>query len=269
MDLDTTALNLPHKDNWPWRLFATALSFVLFGLGGLALRVLVFPSQRLLPGDSAVRQRRARCAITRTFHLFIRCMVRMKVITLEFDGAHKLGRPGQLIIANHPSLLDVVLLVGHIPNTNCIVKHKLAANPFTRGAVKHAGYITNDASLEMFDHAADVLRQGETLLIFPEGTRTPMHSLPRFHRGACAIALRGASVITPIVIRMNPRSLAKGEPWYRIPARRIRYTIEVGEDLDPGQWLAHDLPPAAGRKMNDFLHFYFDSRLTHDVQAGI
>jgi len=64
---------------------------------------------------------------------------------------------------------------------------------------------------------------------------------------------------------MSPRSLTKGEPWYRIPHRRIHYTVEVGEDLDPAQWLADDLPPTAGRKMNDFLHQYFESRLARDV----
>jgi 1-acyl-sn-glycerol-3-phosphate acyltransferase len=269
MDLDATALNVPRQDNWLWRLVATALSFILFGLGGLALRALVFPMQRLLSADVQVRQRHARSAIMRTFRLFTWFMIRTKILTLEFEGAHKLGRPGQLIFANHPSLLDVVLLVGHIPNAHCIVKHKLASNPFMRGSIKHAGYITNDESMDMLERAAEILRQGETLLVFPEGTRTPAGSPPRFHRGACAIALRGASMITPVVIRMNPLSLAKGEPWYRVPSRRIRYTIEVGEDLDPAQWLAQDLPPAAGRRMNDFLHSYFKSRLSRDAQSGI
>lgn len=264
MDLDTQALSPPRRDYWLWRLVATGLSFVLFGLGSLALWALIFPAQRLLPGDARTRQRRARQAIARTFGLFARFMIHAGVIGLDFKGADRLGRPGQLIIANHPSLLDVVLLVGQISDANCIVKHKLAVNPFTRGPVRNAGYITNDASLEMLDHAAQALRRGETLLVFPEGTRTPLGSMPRFHRGACAIALRGARAVTPVVIRMNPRSLTKGEPWWRVPKQRIRYTIEVGADLDPQQWLARDLPPAAGRKMNDFLHTYFEARLACD-----
>lgn len=268
MDLDTPALSAPRQDYWLWRLVATGLSFALFGLGGLALRVLVFPLQRLLPGDAAARRRRARLAIRHTFRLLVRFMLRAGVIELDFKHADRLGRPGQLIIANHPSLLDVVLLVGYIPDANCVVKHKLAANPFTRGPVRNAGYITNDQSLDMLDRAAQALRAGETLLMFPEGTRTPLGSPPRFHRGACAIALRGAGIVTPVVIRMNPRSLTKGEPWWRVPNRRIRYSIEVGSDLDPRQWLTHDLPPAAGRKMNDFLHTYFEARLAHDDCPG-
>ena len=267
MGLDAP-LNLPRQDHWLWRLVATGLSFALFGAGGLALRVLVFPAQRLLPGDARTRQRRARRTIVHTFGLFARFMIRVGVIELDFKGADRLGRPGQLVVANHPSLLDVVLVAGHIPDANCVVKHKLVANPFTRGPVQSAGYITNDESLEMLDHAAQALRQGDTLLMFPEGTRTSPASLPRFHRGACAIALRGARIVTPVVINMNPRSLTKGEPWWHVPKRRIRYTIEVGADLDPQDWLARDLPPAAGRKMNDFLHSYFEARLAPDGCPG-
>ena len=269
MDLDATDLNAPRQDWWLWRLVATGLSFALFGLGGLALRVLVFPLQRLLPGDARAQQQRARRTITHTFKLFARFMIRAGVIELDFKDAHRLGRPGQLIVANHPSLLDVVLLVAHTPGANCIVKHTLATNLYTRGPVRNAGYLTNDESLDMLDRAAQVLRDGQTLIVFPEGTRTPPGALPRFHRGACAIALRGAGVVTPVVIRMNPLSLSKGEPWWRIPKRRIRYTIEVGADLAPKEWLARDLPPAAGRKMNDFLHTYFEARLNPDDCPGI
>ena len=111
-----------------------------------------------------------------------------------------------MILANHPSLLDVVFLVGHVKNANCIVKHGLATNPFTRGPVANAGYITNDESFDMFDRAADALRNGETLIVFPEGTRTPPDAMPQFHRGACAIALRGAQVVTPVVIRIETES---------------------------------------------------------------
>lgn len=264
----TPAAPQARQDFWLWRLFATGMAFTLFGVGGLLLRLLVFPPQRLIPGSAADRQRRARRALNGTFRCFIRFMVRVGILTVEFKGAERLGRPGQMILANHPSLLDVVFLVGHVGNANCIVKHGLARNPFMRGPIRSAGYITNDESFDMFDRAAAVLRAGETLIVFPEGTRTPPDSLPHFHRGACAIALRGARVVTPVVIRMNPRSLTKGEPWYRIPPCRMRYTIQVGEDLDPATWSdAHPLP-IAGRRMNDYLHAYFEAELTRPAAAA-
>jgi len=270
MDMEASrSLNPPRQDAWYWRLFATGLAFVLFGLGSLLLRMIIFPAQRLLPGDTPTRQRRARGVIARAFRWFIQFMELVGVLKVDFRGAERLGRPAQLIVANHPSLLDVVFMIGHINNhTNCVVKHSLVTNPFTRGPVIGAAYLTNDQSIEMLDRAADVLHRGETLLIFPEGTRTPMHSLPIFHRGACAIALRGAKVVTPVVIRMNPRSLTKGEPWYRIPYRRMHYSIDVGPDIDPAVWRDSHARPIAGRLMNDFLHEYFASELTNHASTG-
>jgi len=249
------------QDYWWWRLFATGLCFILFGLGGVLLRVVVFPAQRLLGGGPQARQRRARLTIQRSFRLFVRIMRALGVLTLEVRGAERLGKPGQMIIANHPSLLDVVFLIGLIPDANCIVKHALTRNPATRGPVAASGYITNDESLEMFERAVQVLQAGETLLVFPEGTRTPADAMPRFHRGACAIALRGARAVTPVVIKMTPRSLCKGEPWYHIAPRRMHYLIEVGEDIDPARWRdAHPLP-VAGRKMHAWLHAWYEAAL--------
>lgn len=267
LDLDpfpfvmTTPTPDPRQDAWLWRLFVTGFAFCLFGLGGLFLRVAVFPSQRLMSGNSDRRQARARVTIARTFRLFIAALRRTGVLAFDFQGGERLGRPGQLIIANHPSLLDVAFLISQIDNTSCIIKHGLTRNPFTRGPVTAAGYISNDESADMLNRASDALRGGQTLIVFPEGTRTPPGDMPRFHRGACAIALRGASVITPVVIRMTPRSLVKSEPWYRIPTRRIHYDIRVGPDIDPSHWSALDAFPTAGRKLNQYLHAYFAEEL--------
>jgi len=253
--------NAPKQDAWAWRLLATGLSFALFGLGGLLLWALVFPLQRLLGGDAQIRQRRARLTVHRSFRLFILFMRVTGVLTLDFQNPHRLGKAGQMIIANHPSLIDVVLLIGYVKDANCIVRHGLAKNPFTRGPIAACGYITNDESADMLEKAAAVLREGQTLIVFPEGTRTPPDAMPCFHRGACAIALRGAHQITPVLIQMQPRSLTKGEPWYRIPPRRMHYRITVGEDIAIEPWSAQYSLPIAGRKLNTHLENHFSAAL--------
>ncbi|MDR2213397.1 MAG: 1-acyl-sn-glycerol-3-phosphate acyltransferase [Pseudomonadales bacterium] len=259
------SLNGARRDAWLWRLCATGLAFVIFGVGGLVLRLLVFPLQSLLPGDAQERQRRARSTIKRAFRFFVKLLVVMRVMDLEFKGVEKLGRAGQLIFVNHPTLLDVVLVVGYSGGyPNCIVRHGLSVSPFMRGPIRAAGYITNDEGMDMLERAAEVLRQGEPLIIFPEGTRTAVGAMPSFHRGASAIALRGAAMVTPVLIRTNARGLSKGDAWYRIPRRRLRYVIEVGDDIDPAQWRDHYPPPLASRKMNDFLHDYFLRGLTRN-----
>jgi 1-acyl-sn-glycerol-3-phosphate acyltransferase len=257
MDLATPRLARSSRANRLWRLCATGASFVLFGMGGLVLRLIVMPLLGLLPGDAVTRRRRARDAISKAFYLHVQFMFRSGVLEYEFQGAERLGRAGQMIIANHPSLIDVVFLIAHIRDANCIVKQSLWRNPFTRGPVCRAHYISNNGSPEMLEKAADALRGGQTLIVFPEGTRTSPDSAPVFHRGAAAIALRGARVITPVFITVQPTTLTKAEPWYRIPARRVRVLLRVGQDIAPESFHASAPPPIASRRLNDYLHRLF------------
>lgn len=255
------------RDAYYWRLLATAASFVLFGLGGLALRVLVFPLLACLPGGAERHRQRARHTIGWLFWRFVRFMHAVGVLTYRIEGAERLGRPGQMIIANHPSLIDVVFLIGLVRQANCVVKQSLFDNPFTRGPVSEAQYIGNDGSMDMLDAAVASLRQGQPLIIFPEGTRTAPGQPPTFHRGAAAIALRGAKIITPVTIQVSPTTLTKHEPWYRIPARRVHFTLRVGADIDPQAFAAQGPAPQASRKLNDHLHQHYIKELAANERA--
>ena len=232
MELATQVVNDKPRDAYYWRLFATAASFFVFGVGGLCLRLLVFPLLSCLPGNVERHQRRARHTISKLFWFFIRLMQRAGVLTYSVEGAERLGQPGQMIIANHPSLIDVVFLIGLMRQTNCVIKQSLFQNPFTRGPVRDAGYISNDGSADMLDAAAD--------------------------------ALRGATIITPVVIKVSPTTLTKAEPWYRIPKCRFHFSLRVGADIEPQAFATLGPAPQASRKLNDYLHHYFIKELAED-----
>ncbi|MBC3345817.1 1-acyl-sn-glycerol-3-phosphate acyltransferase [Pseudomonas sp. SWRI196] len=268
MDLATQPVNGKHRDAYYWRLIATAASFVLFGLGGLCLRLLVFPLLTWLPGDAQAHRLRARRTVGRLFWFFIRFMARTGVLTYQIDGAEKLGRPGQMIIANHPSLIDVVFLIGLVRDANCVVKQSLWDNPFTRGPLRSTQYISNDGSMDMLDAASNALQDGQSLIVFPEGTRTRPGQPPAFHRGAAAIALRGAKILTPVTIKVSPTTLTKADPWYRIPQRRVHFSFRVGADIDPQAFAALGPAPQASRRLNDFLHHYYIKELAEDERSA-
>jgi 1-acyl-sn-glycerol-3-phosphate acyltransferase len=248
-------------DAWAWRFVFTALSFAFFGLGGLVLRGLVLPVVLNWPAPIAVRRRRARRTVGKAFWLHSQFMYRTGVIHYRFEGLERLGRPGQMIVANHPSLIDVVFLIGHIPDANCVVKHSLWENPFMRGPVRAAQYISNDGSADMLDRAAAVLREGQTLIVFPEGTRTTPGHAPVFHRGGAAIAVRGAEVVTPVFITVVPTTLTKAEPWYRVPHRRVHMVFRVGEDIDVAAFRDAAPAPIASRRLNEHLHQLYATEL--------
>ncbi|AOY96788.1 1-acyl-sn-glycerol-3-phosphate acyltransferase [Cupriavidus sp. USMAA2-4] len=241
-----------------WRVCATGVCFSTFGLGGLLLRIVVFPLMALLPGPDLRRQRACKQLVHHAFRLFLLLMRGLGVLRYEIRHAERLRRSGLLIVANHPSLIDVVFLIALTRRADCVVKAGLARNPFTRGPVLATGYVCNDAGAAMVDDCIASLRAGNNLVIFPEGTRTVPGAPMRLQRGAANIAVRGGFALTPVVIRCEPPTLAKGEKWYAVPLRRPRFVIEVKDDIDPAACLAAGVDDAlAVRQLTQALSEYF------------
>ena len=245
------------RDRYWLRLLATAAAFTLFGFGGLVLRFVLFPPLKLLYWDARVRQRKARDMIQGAFRTFIGFMHITGIYTYRIQGEEQLQQPGQLVLANHPSLIDVVFLISRIPNANCIVKASLFRNPFMRGAVTTAGYIPNDDPEKIIAMAADSLERGESVVLFPEGTRTVPGKELRMQRGAAYMALRAKVAPTLVTIRCNPPMLMKNVPWYSIPASRphFDFSVSTGEQVIPVEDLQET--PLAARKITNQLKNYF------------
>jgi 1-acyl-sn-glycerol-3-phosphate acyltransferase len=250
-----------------WRTAATGLCFATFGVGGLVLRGLVFPLLNLTVTSPERRTRWARACIHHAFRLFVRLMCGLGVMSYEVRGAERLDRRGLLILANHPTLIDVVLLMALVQRTDCIVKAALARNPFTRGPVRAAGFVCNDSGAGMVQDCIETLRAGNNLIVFPEGTRTPRVGTQALQRGAANIAVRGRQDVTPVRITAHPMALGKGEKWYRVPARRMHIRLEVDDDIAIAPFLADGAPEAvAARRLTDHLTDYFSRETPH---AGI
>jgi 1-acyl-sn-glycerol-3-phosphate acyltransferase len=247
-------------DQYWLRLPATGLCFVVFGLAAFVLGVVILPLIRLLSSRER-GQRVSRATVAAGLRLFVAFMRAVGVLRYEFAGREKLGRPGQLIVANHPTLIDVVFLLGFTRSATCVVKSGLFSNPFTRGAVNAAGYIPS-APTEAMIHAAEAaLTRGETLLIFPEGTRTVPGQPLALQRGAANVALRAARVLTPVFISCDPPTLSKNLPWYRIPPSRPNFTLRVGDDVNLDAYRGAHLPQAS-RKLNADLAGLFGGATT-------
>ncbi len=245
-----------------WRLLAVALAFALFGLGGLLLRFVALPALVLFVRDRQRRHRLARGLIRRAFVALVGALQGLGLITLEVQGAQRLARRGGLVLANHPTLIDVVLLMAHVPDADCIVKSSLWLNPFTRGAVVAAGFIRNRDGAVVIDEAIASVQRGSNLLVFPEGTRTPLSGALVLQRGAANIAVRGGLDITPVLIRSEPPVLTKGSPWWQVSRQRVHFFVDVREDIPIAGFIAGDPPPTlAARRLTRFLRDYFAREL--------
>lgn len=243
-----------------WRGLGTALSFGAFGIGGLVIGLLIAPLLNLCVRDQERRQTLARRLIRLCFRGFINLMRGLGVLDYQFHGQERLQRPGLLVLANHPSLIDVIFLIAHIPQADCIVKGRLAHNIFTRGPIRAAGYITNSAPEAVLEAAGTSLRKGNALVLFPEGTRTRPQRPIKFRRGGVNIALRTGTAITPVLIRCTPTTLTKGEPWYHIPVTKVRVELRALNDLP----MQHDKRLSTGqlaRQLTEQLSQHFNREL--------
>ncbi|MGV8894117.1 MAG: lysophospholipid acyltransferase family protein [Burkholderiaceae bacterium] len=249
-----------------WRMFATGLSFAAFGMGGLLLRLVVFPLLNLLVWQRQKRIVLARTVIRLTFRAFVGLMHILGVLHYEIIGRTRLERDGLLILANHPTLIDTVFLMAFVKRANCIVKSGLWNNPFTRGPVRAAEYINNDQDqgMGLLNNCIVSLQRGDNLIVFPEGTRTPRNGAIALKRGAANIAVRGARNVTPVHVRCIPMTLGKGEKWWHVPPRLAYFQIEVGEDIPIKDFIAGGVTEVmAARHLTEYLQTYFTKEDLH------
>jgi 1-acyl-sn-glycerol-3-phosphate acyltransferase len=251
-----------------WRIFGTALNFSVFGAGGLVLRIVVFPIINMVIWESQLRTRLSRNVIRYAFRAFIGLLRIVGILRYQIVGLERLERNGLLILANHPTLIDTVFLMAFVKHADCIVKGELWRNPFTHGPVRAAGYVSNDSGVGLVEDCINSLRNGSNLIIFPEGTRTPVDGSITMKRGAANIAIRGGRKVTPVVIHCTPRMLAKGIKWWKVPPRRSHFRIEVQEDIDVQSFIdAAGSEALAARHLTDHLQNYFIKENKRDAVA--
>ena len=243
------------------------VAFAVLGIGGFILATTVIPLSTVFVRDEQTQNRRAQSIVRGSFRLYVLMLQMLGVIKLEVTGGEKLSRcRGKLIVANHPTLLDIVLLMSLLPDANCVVKGELWRHPLLRPLVRTTGYIRNDCEPQvLMEKCRDTLRAGSNLIIFPEGTRSKPGELPTFQRGFAHIATLTGAEIQPITITCEPTTLIKGEPCYRIPASRPRFRIEVGDQLDTQRSLdlSSESRARGARKLVSYLESDYRRRLLH------
>lgn len=251
--------------DFAWRLFGTGLSFAAFGIGGLVISLVFFPLFNLFVRDREKRMAYAQGLVHGAFRLHRNFMIFMGVIEWETHNAEALSSDeGVLVVANHPTLLDVVLLMSIMKRSQCIVKAGVARNPFMRGVVAATGYIRNDDDPEkLVADCVTALEQGNNLIVFPEGSRTVPGAAVKLQRGVANIAIRARVPIRLVTINCEPPTLMKGQKWYEIPARRMHFTIRVHGLVESESYIGESAPSIAARRLNGYLAEWLMGEVGH------
>lgn len=217
-------------------LFALPLYVLLMLLGLISLgwnlaAMLLYPLLPVADGRTL-----GRSVIARAYRFFwaaasISGMMRIDAGCLDALRDER----GLILVANHPTMLDALLLVARLPRSACIMKADLMRNIFLGAGARLARYIRNDSARTMVRLAVEDLKSGGQLVIFPEGTRTVTPPLNAFRPGVTLIAKLAQAPIQTVFIDTDSPYLGKGWPLWRVPPLPIVFTLRLGERFAPSQ----------------------------------
>jgi len=197
---------------------------------------IVFPY--ISPGENKIH---------RIANLWARILLLISATKVDvIGGENVLVRSPQIFMANHASDFDILIVLAHIPGQfRWIAKKELFRIPLFGKAMRNAGYIEIDRqhherAMRSIDEAAEKIKEGKSVMTFPEGTRSPDGKIQAFKQGMFHLAIKSGVPIVPISIigaseimpkrslRVNPGTITM---VIDKPIDVTGYTIETRETL--------------------------------------
>ena len=246
---------------WPRRLGQLCLFYLmLLWLGAMLLagNLGLLP---LLATPRSFREPLAQQLISGLFRLFLWGAQRCGLMHLDLNALDGLNqRAPMLLVANHPSMIDVFLIVSRVHRTVCLMKASIGANLLLGIGARVAGYVSNRHPDTMLRQAIRVLAPGQHLLVFPEGTRTTRQPVNILKPGVALIAKRAHVPLQAIFLVTNSPYLSKGWPLFRPPQFPLVYRATLGAQLASSGACAE----TAGS-----LQAYFEQHLTRSIDPSL
>jgi 1-acyl-sn-glycerol-3-phosphate acyltransferase len=138
----------------------------------------------------------------------------MKVTVKGYENID--AKKPYVFVSNHASMFDIpTVVVALRGNVNIVFKKELTRIPIWGWALKYGHFIMIDRSnardaIESIERAAQSIRNGSSVILFPEGTRTTDGKLQTFKRGAFSLAVKAGVPVVPIIVNGTFKILPKG-----------------------------------------------------------
>lgn len=156
-------------------------------------------------------------------------------VKVRVEGLEKIRGKGPFIfMSNHQGSYDIFALLGYLPfHFKWLAKKELFNIPFFGWTMSAAGYISLDRqgtreTVEAMNQAAQKIREGMSVVIFPEGSRSPDGSIQPFKKGGFTLAMKSKVPIIPISIAGSREIM----PKERLTASAGEIRIKVGEPIE-------------------------------------
>lgn len=199
------------------------ISFFVFGCGAVLLNFFVFPF---------IKNNKFLCSdiIHYAWKFFVNFMIMLGLFKLEIKKLSKIEN--KIIVATHPSFIDIVILIALIPHSTCFVKKELAHNPILKNLVNSI-FITNEVDLdELKSKSKEMLDMGFNVIIFPSGIRHRRNEFPKIKKGASLVALNSNKNIIPIKFFTDYDFMFINQPFYEVGEHRVTFEVEQMPEIN-------------------------------------
>jgi|ERR1043166_1582570 1-acyl-sn-glycerol-3-phosphate acyltransferase len=227
--------------------------FIFGGLGVITSLVCLIPARFL---DSRRSHHFGQELIHKLFRFFTWYLRTFGLLHVDASGIAGLrDEQGIILVANHPSLLDAVLVTAQQPRLFCLMKADLAHNIVLSGQSRLAGYVHNKSAVGLIKACTARISEGSNFLVFPEGTRSKGR-LGVFKMGFTLLACTLRRPVQTIIIRFDQSYLSKGWPFLQAPDFPVRCSLCLGRRFEP---LAATDARSFGKQIEDYMREMVDT----------
>ncbi len=214
------------------RSFLVLLSFFIFGVGAVILNFTLFPLAKIFIKNKELLYFYSD-VIHSTWAWFVKLIISFGIMNLNVENLAKIKQiKNRVIVSTHPSFIDIVILIGLIPRTTCIVKSALAKNPILSNLVSSI-FILEDETLDnMKKHTKKMLDNGFNVIIFPSGIRHRKNEYPKIHKGAATIAMNAKENIAVLKLYTDYDFLFINQPIYEAGEQKVNYDLSYVGEID-------------------------------------
>lgn len=206
------------------RGFLVVMAFVIFGIGSLILSFVFLPIGCIFLKNNKKREFFCRI-IHKLWKFFTGFLIFLRLIKINVKNFEQVR--GKIIVATHPSFIDILLLIGLFENSLCLAKKELLNNIFLKNIIKNV-YMPNDININEFkEECVSALKDGYNIIIFPTGTRTTDIKNVSLHKGAALLQIASGADILPVKIECDYPFLQKEQPIYDAGEKTINYDITI------------------------------------------
>ena len=192
-------------------LIRTVLLFLLFFIGCIFLRVLIAVLY-LVPVRKSSKQR----LVCRLIQITCKGILLLATAVKKehINKANERFQHPAIIIANHQSFIDILVLLSLSSKILMVTNHWVWHSPFFGAIIRYVDfYYIGEGYEQYMERMRKKVKEGYSIAIFPEGTRTYNGKMKRFHRGAFYLAETVQLDILPILLYGNNKIIAKAQPF--------------------------------------------------------